>query len=65
MKEPTEYTAVEEPPYGAFITELNGTAYLKPCYWAVIESAGGSESHIGISSLTIKDKETVVMKNQQ
>ena len=62
-----EYTVEENLTYGAFITELNGTAAVKPCYWAVlIQSADGSEkmSPVGVSSLTIKNKETLVMKYQ-
>jgi len=51
--------------YGAFIDKLNGTENAKPCYWFVyVETADGTttSSQVGVSELTIKDKESLVMK---
>ena len=52
---------------GYFIDKLNGTASSGSCYWAVyVEAADGSTklSNVGVSSLTIPNKESLLMKYQ-
>ena len=53
---------------GYFIDKLNGTASSDSCYWAVyVEAADGSieSSNDGVSSLTIQNKESLLMRYQK